>query len=313
VSQGCSCLQLDYILPPWTGILPAFESSFSDCENLGNQLIKIIKDNELDLNPLIIHVIGQDGAIIYSKISKIMKKFINGAILESLPGDKDETKSMTHRINQLQLQVDASLSDWSRFEPDVGGHFRSYLTFWLSSSYIIAHNIYQLFVYKDLQSRLKSMEPDWRELIICEPTNVCLARSVLHGRKPSLVPKKLLKFPPKRVRRNSLYQQNPRQYEAKMSLFLRSVCDDFVARTASIEIDPEPEVLEGQTGSALPAESVIVAPGQMPDVSNAPITSGSEANFRSESIVAPDLASLQSDFVTSENQFDQPEVTNQPD
>ena len=99
----------------------------------------------------------------------------------------------------------------------------------------------------------------------------------------------------------------------KMSLFLRSVCDDFVARTASIEIDPEPEVLEGQTGSALPAESVIVAPGQMPDVSNARITSGSEANFRSESVVAPDLASLQSDFVTSENQFDQPEVTNQPD
>ena len=161
------------------GILPAFESSFNDCENLGNQLIKIIKDNELDLNPLIIHVIGSDGAIIYSKVSTIIKDYINGAILESLPNNEEgrsvnvisntlhsihiKFQSTSSRINQLQLQVDSNLDSWSRFEP-AQGRVRSYLTYWLSSTYIIAHSIYQMFVYRDLESRLKSMEPDWREV-----------------------------------------------------------------------------------------------------------------------------------------------------
>lgn len=301
-SLGCSCLQFDYILPAWMGILPAFESSFNDCENLGNQLIKIIKDNELDLNPLIVHVIGSDGAIIYSKVSTIIKDYINGAILESLPNNEEGRSSTSSRINQLQLQVDSNLDSWSRFEP-AQGRVRSYLTYWLSSTYIIAHSIYQMFVYRDLESRLKSMEPDWRELIICEPSNVALARTVLHGRKPSLVPKKLLKFPPKRVRRNSLYQQNPRQYEAKVSLFLRNVCDDFVARTAAIELGtnpdaplelrPEDEPANG--GITLPSESVIVSPGNPPDPND----------LHSESVIAPlETQSLRSEFVTSENQFE---------
>ena len=51
----------------------------------GNQLIKIIKDNELDGGPLVIHVIGSDGAMVYSRIAGIMNDYINGAILETLP------------------------------------------------------------------------------------------------------------------------------------------------------------------------------------------------------------------------------------
>ena len=57
------------------------------------------------------------------------------------------------------------------------------------------------------------------KLIICEPKNVGVARSVLHGRKPNVVPKKLLKFPEQRLRRNSIFQQNPRQYEAKVCFY----------------------------------------------------------------------------------------------
>ena len=53
------------------------------------------------------------------------------------------------------------------------------------------------------------------QLIICEPRNIQLARNVLHGRANTTTPKKLLKFPPLRPRRNSIYQQNPRQYEER--------------------------------------------------------------------------------------------------
>lgn len=117
---GCACLQIDYTLPSWMSLLPAFESSFHPCDTLGevyyhqvcfrvtfdlnarspksildssiedkpltgNQLIKIIKDNELDGGPLVIHVIGSDGAMVYSRIAGIMNDYINGAILETLP------------------------------------------------------------------------------------------------------------------------------------------------------------------------------------------------------------------------------------
>jgi len=84
-SLGCACLQIEYTLPSWMSLLPAFESSFHPCDTLGNQLIKIIKDNELDGGPLVIHVIGSDGAMVYSRIAGIMNDYINGAILETLP------------------------------------------------------------------------------------------------------------------------------------------------------------------------------------------------------------------------------------
>ena len=61
------------------------DSSIEDKPITGNQLIKIIKDNELDGGPLVIHVIGSDGAMVYSRIAGIMNDYINGAILETLP------------------------------------------------------------------------------------------------------------------------------------------------------------------------------------------------------------------------------------
>lgn len=235
-SLGCACLQIDYTLPSWMSLLPAFESSFHPCDTLGNQLIRIIKDNELDGGPLVIHVIGSDGAMIYSRIAGIMNDYINGAILETLPSPDQAVgaQNMTGSIWKLQDYMREDLTPWIGYWHPENERLRRYLTFLLSSSYIIWHKLYLLFVYRDLQSRLKRMEPEWRELIICEPSNVSLARSILHGRRPSLVPKKLLKFPAKRLRRNSLYQQYPNQYETKLSQFLRNVCDDFVLKTGAI-------------------------------------------------------------------------------
>merc|ERR1711990_1362435 len=110
------------------------------------------------------------------------------------------------------------------------------------------------------------MLPDWRELIICEPRNIHLARSILHGRANTAIPKKLLKFPPLRPRRNSIYQQNPRQYEVKVSQFIMSVCDDFVTKYGTIEsttvIDSDQPISERDSqhqpiSFALPSESTI--------------------------------------------------------
>ena len=130
--------------------------------------------------------------------------------------------------------MNTDITYWWRLWSPRNARLRSYLTFLLSSSYIIWHKVYQLFVYKDLLSRLRDMNPEWREvififkkvdsktfqLIICEPRNLTLARNILHGRQHTTIPKKVLKFPPLRPRRNSIYQQNPRQYEAKVCYFI---------------------------------------------------------------------------------------------
>ena len=34
---------------------------------------------------MVVHVIGSDGAMVYSRIAGIMKDYINGAIIETLP------------------------------------------------------------------------------------------------------------------------------------------------------------------------------------------------------------------------------------
>ena len=54
---------------------------------LALQLIEIIKENELDYHPLIVHVIGSDGAMIYAKMHRLMQHYIHGAIIESLPAE----------------------------------------------------------------------------------------------------------------------------------------------------------------------------------------------------------------------------------
>lgn len=255
-SLGCYCLKIDYVCPPWMNLLPAFESSFTTCDELALQLIEIIKENELDYHPLIVHVIGSDGAMIYAKMHRLMQHYIHGAIIESLPAESSPNNlTTTGSIYELQSQMNTDITYWWRLWSPRNARLRSYLTFLLSSSYIIWHKVYQLFVYKDLLSRLRDMNPEWRELIICEPRNLTLARNILHGRQHTTIPKKVLKFPPLRPRRNSIYQQNPRQYEAKMSQFLMSVCDDFVTKYGTIESAtnavPEP------VSYALPSESTI--------------------------------------------------------
>lgn len=252
-SLGCYCLKIDYVCPAWMNILPAFESSFTTCDALAFELIKIIKENELDYHPIIVHVIGSDGAMIYAKMHGLMQHYINGAIIESLPSQSNHNNlSTAGSIYELQLQMNTDPHSWlSYWRPD-SERLRRYLTFFLSSSYVIWHKLYQMFVYRDLQSRLQRMHPDWRELIICEPRNIQLARNVLHGRANTTTPKKLLKFPPLRPQRNSIYQQNPRQYEQKISQFILSVCDDYITKYGSIESIPEADY-----SFALPSESVI--------------------------------------------------------
>jgi len=263
-SLGCYCLKIDYVCPAWMNLLPAFESSFTTCDDLAFELIKIIKENELDYHPIIVHVIGSDGAMIYAKMHSLMRHYIHGAIIESLPSHSPTNQlSTTGSIYELQSQINTDPSRWLSYWRPENERVRRYLTFILSSSYILWHKFYQLFVYRDLQSRLRHMLPDWRELIICEPRNIHLARSILHGRANTAIPKKLLKFPPLRPRRNSIYQQNPRQYEVKVSQFIMSVCDDFVTKYGTIEsttvIDqPISDMVDNQPISfALPSESTI--------------------------------------------------------
>jgi len=277
-SLGCCCLHFEYIAPPWMNILPAFESSFDICDSLGQQLIKIIKDNELDHNPLIVHVIGSDGAMIYARIHGQMKEFISGAIIESLPKEDQQPLSTTTSIRNLQSQMNADLNSWMTWWQPQSEGVRHYLTLALSSGYVLWHKVYQFFAYRDLQSRLKRMQPDWRELIICEPANVTFARSFVHERRLSLVPKKLLKFPPLRQTRNSIYQQNPRQYENKISQFISSVCDDFVTKNGAIE-----------SAASLPVVAL-------------PIDMQQPANMSESTIQPVECASLQSTLVPSETE-----------
>ena len=55
------------------------------------ELIKIIKENELDYHPIIVHVIGSDGAMIYAKMHELMQHYIHGAIIESLPSESSNS------------------------------------------------------------------------------------------------------------------------------------------------------------------------------------------------------------------------------
>ena len=58
---------------------------------LAFELIKIIKENELDYHPIIVHVIGSDGAMIYAKMHELMQHYIHGAIIESLPSESSNS------------------------------------------------------------------------------------------------------------------------------------------------------------------------------------------------------------------------------
>ena len=71
---------------------------------------------------------------------------------------------MTGSIWKLQDYMKEDLTPWIGYWHPENERLRRYLTFLLSSGYIIWHKLYLLFVYRDLQSRLKRMEPEWREV-----------------------------------------------------------------------------------------------------------------------------------------------------
>ena len=71
---------------------------------------------------------------------------------------------MTGSIWKLQDYMKEDLTPWIGYWHPENERLRRYLTFLLSSGYIIWHKLYLLFVYRDLQSRLKRMEPKWREV-----------------------------------------------------------------------------------------------------------------------------------------------------
>ena len=154
--------------------------------------------------------------------------------------------------------------EWFRFLP-----FRSTIWRFLILArawyWVLLHAVYVPFTGRDLSTRLKKLDPRWREVIgtfreifdhafiwdfrhgliffklfICEPSNVVSARRVCISRRPSLIQKKLLKFPALSRRRNNLYQQCPKQYESKIGTFLKNVCDDFVTTHAVISVSQDP-------------------------------------------------------------------------
>jgi hypothetical protein len=91
-SLGCSCVKVEYNQPSWVLSLPAFQSSWMPARDLGNQISRIIIDNELDLNPIILHVIGGEGAFIYTNIAATLSNYISGAVIESLPSSKENVR-----------------------------------------------------------------------------------------------------------------------------------------------------------------------------------------------------------------------------
>ena len=76
----------------------------------------------------------------------------------------NRSQSTTGSIYELQSQMNTDPHSWLSFWRPESERLRRYLTFFLSSSYVLWHKLYQLFVYKDLQSRLRNMHPDWREV-----------------------------------------------------------------------------------------------------------------------------------------------------
>jgi len=227
-SLGCHCLKVEYNQVGWLLSLPAFESSWRPAQELGQQLTKIIIDNELDANPIILHIIGGEGAYIYTEIASELSKYISGAVVESLPSSRQNTLAV--QSTNLMNEILSSTSVWWRwrFLPS-NNTFRKVFGYFLSWAYIFVHTLYVPFTGRDLSTRLKHLDPEWRELFICEPSNVVDARRVCIGRRPSLIQKKLLKFPALSQRRNNLYQQCPKQYESKVGNFVKHVCDDYVS------------------------------------------------------------------------------------
>lgn len=225
---GCSCVKVEYNQAGWLLSLPAFESSYRPANELAHQLSKIIVDNDLDTNPIILHIIGGEGAFIYTEIASVLSQYITGAVVESLPNSRQN--SYTNQVARLSREILASNSVWwpNRNLP-TNSSFRKIFGLFLSWAYIIFHSFYVPFTGRDLNGRLKRLDPEWRELFICEPSNVVDARRVCIGRRPSLIQKKLLKFPALNQRRNNLYQQCPKQYETKIGTFLKNVCDDYVS------------------------------------------------------------------------------------
>lgn len=232
-SLGCSCVKVEYNQPSWVLSLPAFQSSWMPARDLGNQISRIIIDNELDLNPIILHVIGGEGAFIYTNIAATLSNYISGAVIESLPSSKEN--SLNSRCGALTSELISAQSVWWPWRSlPSNSSLRYIFCTVLSWSYVIFHAVYVPFTGRDLNSRLKHLDPAWRELFICEPSNVVDARRVCIGRRPSLIQKKLLKFPALSQRRNNLYQQCPKQYELKIGTFVKNICDDFVSSHGTI-------------------------------------------------------------------------------
>ena len=73
--------------------LPAFQSTCEPAQELAQQLSKIIADNDLDKYPIILHIIGGEGAFIYTEIAPLLEKFISGVVIESLPSSKENVSS----------------------------------------------------------------------------------------------------------------------------------------------------------------------------------------------------------------------------
>lgn len=101
-SLGCSCVKVEYNQAGWLLSLPAFESSWRPAQDLGHQLSKIIVDNELDSNPIILHIIGGEGAFIYTEIASDLNKYISGAVVESLPSTRQNVGQILYMIEKLK-------------------------------------------------------------------------------------------------------------------------------------------------------------------------------------------------------------------
>lgn len=237
-SLGCACVKLEYTQVGYVLALPAFQSTCEPAQELAQQLSKIIADNDLDKYPIILHIIGGEGAFIYTEIAPLLEKFISGVVIESLPSSKENTLYSHTLLYQNEL-LNNGTPDILRFLP-----FRSTIWRFLILArawyWVLVHAFYVPFTGRDLSTRLKKLDPKWRELFICEPSNVVSARKVCISRRPSLIQKKLLKFPALSRRRNNLYQQCPKQYESKIGTFLKNVCDDFATTHAVISVSEDP-------------------------------------------------------------------------
>ena len=86
---GCACVKLEYTQVGYVLALPAFQSTREPAQELAQQLSKIIADNELDTNPIILHIIGGEGAFVYTEIAPLLEKVISGVVIESLPSSKE--------------------------------------------------------------------------------------------------------------------------------------------------------------------------------------------------------------------------------